>query len=137
MLPPAVFVCSFVKSPDYNGTTTRVFIIPFPLIDCILCFILQIGDLGTWTRQKWCIPDTPWIQAIGQAELQGTLQIKSLLRLGHSLKKDGDLSLKTRCVCFLKTIKHFPFFIPWTCPFVSDAGNFPCLWPKPPVLDMC
>lgn len=89
-------VCTFIKSQNYNGTKTRVFIIPFPLSTCSLCFTLQNRDLGIWARQKLCIPARSWMYRTGHAELQGSLQGKYLPRLGHSLKKeflDSDLCL--------------------------------------------
>lgn len=45
-------VCTFIKSQNYNGTKTRVFITPFPLSTCSLCFTLQNRDLGIWAWQK-------------------------------------------------------------------------------------
>lgn len=89
-------VCIFIKSQNYNGTKTGVFIIPLPLSTSSLCFILQSGDLGICARQKLCIPARSWTYTSEQAELQGSLQGKQLLRLGHSLKKvvlDSDFHL--------------------------------------------
>lgn len=89
-------VYTFIKSQNYNGTKTRVFIILLPLSTCSVCFTLQSGDLGMWARQKLCISVRSWTYTTGQAELQGSWQGKYLLRLGHSLKKeflDSDLHL--------------------------------------------